>query len=158
MSLNGVPRAGALLGLLARVALTVEIVTMQVPSLTSPPALPVGGVICDTWSTELASSGSSSVGDSPLQAGSESRASASRGSRFLIFRFVMVPPLLADLHDLRGDEDQELTILVRDVAGLEQPAEHRDLAEPGHPGLALTLVDREDTADHGGTAIGDQHL
>src|SRR5262249_43545429 len=62
------------------------------------------------------------------------------------------------LDDLRRHEHEQLAVLVRDAAVLEQPAEEGNLPEERDPELRVGLLDDEDAADDRRPAVGDDDV
>jgi hypothetical protein len=72
-----------------------------------------------------------------------------------------VPPVVLKLtNDLRRDEHQQfgLAVAARILRVLEQPADHRDVAEQRHLVDVWCAPPAEDAADHDRAAVLDQHL
>src|SRR3990172_6752216 len=138
-------------------SVTVTGVTMKVQPAPLT-AVEMGGIwgMLATSRTTSALSPSSSA--SPVHPAATSTTAATSTFQFRPFLARIVQPPLTDPHDLRSDEDQELTVFVGDVASLEEPAEHANLPEPGHARLALGLVHGEDPADHGRAAVAHEEL
>src|SRR5262245_33296860 len=65
---------------------------------------------------------------------------------------------LLALDDSRRDEDQQLGALIVNRVAFEQPAEERDLAQPGRAVVRRLLLAGEDAADDRGLPVADQHL
>src|SRR5262245_6137061 len=157
MSFHGDTIAEPFFGLLLSVAVQSVTVNTQTPGRAGSAAPVIGVVVVLATSRTTSPVFPSSTVPFEQPGATTATQSAATAIRLPYLARIVMPPL-AELHDLRRDEDQELPVLVRDVPRLEQPSQHGNLAEPRHPGLARRLVHREDTADDRRAAIGDQHL
>src|SRR5262249_22971773 len=61
-------------------------------------------------------------------------------------------------NDLRRYEDQQLILVVLLRLLLEERTQNRDIAQPRHLGLIVTLRRLEDTAQHDGLTVVHEHL